>query len=64
MKFRISKIRLDSFISQLIELYNEGADYIDLSGTTSGKQDVLNIEESFDTSSSPIDLDGDLTEYI
>ena len=46
-----------------MDLYNDGVDYVDLSGETSSKQDKLEIEES-DYISHSIDLNGDLSDYI
>ena len=63
MKFKVRKIYLQSFIQKLMDLYNDGVDYVDLSGETSSKQDKLEIEES-DYISHSIDLNGDLSDYI
>lgn len=38
------KIFLPAFIEALIEIYEKGADYIDITGTTNRRQDELTIE--------------------
>lgn len=38
------KIFLSSFIEALIEIYEKGADYIDITGTINRRQDELTIE--------------------
>lgn len=38
------KIFLPAFIDALIEIYEKGADYIDITGTTSRRQDELALE--------------------
>ena len=63
MKFKVRKIYLQSFIQKLMDLYNDGVDYVDLSGHTSLNRDMLEIEES-EHASHPIDLNGDLSDYI
>lgn len=63
MKFRIRKIHLHSFIQKLMEIYNSGVDYVDLNGEMSSKKDILEVQES-EHSTSMIDLDGDITDYI
>ena len=63
MKFKVRKIYLQSFIQKLMDLYNDGVDYVDLSGHTSLNRDMLEIEESEHVSRS-IDLNGDISDYI
>lgn len=64
MKFKVRKIYLQSLIQKLMELYNDGVDYVDLSGhTSSSNRDLLEIEES-EYSPHQIDLNGDLSDYI
>lgn len=41
---RISKIDLEEFINVLIDIYNEGADYIDIVSNIRKSQDIINIE--------------------
>ena len=40
---RLRKIPLGNFLDALLELYNEGLDYIDLIGTTDDVQDTIGI---------------------
>jgi hypothetical protein len=42
-ELRLRKIPLEAFLDALLELYNEGLDYIDLVGTPDSKQDTLSI---------------------
>lgn len=63
MKYEIRKIFLKSFIEKLMNMYDSGVDYIDLTGELSSNQDTLKIEESKHVSS-PINLDEDITDYI
>lgn len=37
------KIELDSFIKKLVEVYNSGADYIDLVANNKNDKDLINI---------------------
>lgn len=37
------KIELKELIKKLVELYNSGADYIDIAGSNSKRQDVISI---------------------
>ena len=39
----LQKIWLDDFISVLIDLYERGADYIDIVGCHDGKEDAMKI---------------------
>lgn len=39
----IKKIYLDTLIKALVNIYNTGADYVDLIGTTNEQQDVIQI---------------------
>lgn len=65
MKFKVRKINLYSFITDLLYLYNEGVEHIDISGNMSDKErDVIRIEESEPVNSSSLNLDGDITNYI
>jgi len=40
----LKKISLKDFISVLIDIYEQGADYIDITGTTDEQQDVIGIQ--------------------
>lgn len=42
-ELRLRKIPLEAFLDTLLELYNEGLDYIDLVGTPDEKQDTIGI---------------------
>jgi hypothetical protein len=42
-ELRLRKIPLESFLDALLELYNEGLDYIDLVGTPDSVQDTIGI---------------------
>ena len=44
----IRKIHLDGFIEILVELYNKGVDYIDLTGVQDGDQDRMAISFTTD----------------
>jgi hypothetical protein len=44
----IRKIHLDGFIEILVELYNKGVDYIDLTGVQDGEQDRMAISFTTD----------------
>lgn len=39
----LQKIWLDDFISTLIDIYERGADYIDIVGCPDGKQDTIEL---------------------
>lgn len=66
----IHKISLDAFISVLVELYNKGVDYIDLSAERGERQDKMNIIVTSDYMSSdatkeeiePIEISTKLTD--
>lgn len=52
----IKKIPLENFISILVELYDKGVNFIDISGTSKDNQDMIKInvleeymEENFST---------------
>lgn len=40
---KIKKIPLEDFISILVELYDKGVNYIDISGTSKDNQDMIKI---------------------
>lgn len=42
-EIRLTKIPLGTFLDALLELYNEGLDYIDIIGTPDEKQDTIGI---------------------
>jgi hypothetical protein len=42
-ELRLRKIPLEAFLDALLELYNEGLDYIDLVGTPDSVQDTIGI---------------------
>ena len=42
-ELRLRKIPLEAFLDALLELYNEGLDYIDLVGTPNSVQDTIGI---------------------
>jgi hypothetical protein len=42
-ELRLRKIPLEQFLDALLELYNEGLDYIDLVGTPDAIQDTIGI---------------------
>lgn len=42
-QIRLHKIPLGPFLDALLELYNEGLDYIDLVGTPDDQQDTIGI---------------------
>jgi hypothetical protein len=42
-ELRLRKIPLEQFLDALLELYNEGLDYIDLVGTPNSVQDTIGI---------------------
>jgi hypothetical protein len=42
-ELRLRKIPLEQFLDALLELYNEGLDYIDLVGTPDSDQDTIGI---------------------
>ena len=44
----IRKIHLNNFIEILVELYNRGVDYIDLTGVQDGEQDRMAISFTSD----------------
>lgn len=44
MEFKLSKIYLKDFINVLIDIYYEGADYIDIVGCPDDEQDLVKIE--------------------
>ncbi len=52
---QIRKIHLDGFIEILVELYNKGVDYIDITGVPDGDQDRMAI--SFTTTNFSISVD-------
>ena len=43
-ELRLSKIYLKEFIDVLVNIYNEGADFIDLIGIPDVEQDTIRIE--------------------
>lgn len=43
MKARFVKLPLDSFIKQLVDLYEKGVDYVDLVGESDVIQDYIEI---------------------
>lgn len=45
---QIRKIHLDGFIEILVELYNKGVDYIDITGVPDGDQDRMAISFTTD----------------
>jgi hypothetical protein len=45
---QIKKIHLDGFIEILVELYNKGVDYIDITGVPDGDQDRMAISFTTD----------------
>lgn len=42
-ELRLRKIPLEAFLDALLELYNEGLDYIDIVGTPNSVQDTIGI---------------------
>lgn len=44
----IRKIHLDGFIEILVDLYNKGVDYIDITGVPDGEQDKMAISFTTD----------------
>lgn len=42
-KMKIKKIPLEEFISILVELYDKGANFVDISGKSVGNQDMIQI---------------------
>lgn len=44
----IRKVHLDTFIEILMELYNKGVDYIDISGVQDGDEDKMAISFTAD----------------
>jgi len=41
---RLSKIYLKDFVDVLMDIYNKGADYIDIVGERNDVQDIVSIE--------------------
>lgn len=61
------KIELDLFIKTLVEIYNLGADYIDLVGEAGGKQSVITIliqDEYYAEDANELLSDEDLNELL
>lgn len=70
----IKKIYLDTLIKTLVDIYNTGADYVDIVGTTNEEHDVLKIivkdeymsdeDDDDDVEQTDISDDTDLNELI
>jgi hypothetical protein len=58
--FRLSKIYLRDFVDTLLDIYNSGADYIDIVGQIDDNQDIVSIEVKSDYISEREELTDDL----